>query len=105
MSAPPPPSRHVRTVQVLRNKKIRIAPILLAAVFTVVMATVYFASVVNPTGHMHGLPVMIVDQDTGSSRSAGRRPGDGQRRATTSALAARLRVVHAPAATAVTPVA
>ncbi|MGO9889813.1 MAG: hypothetical protein ACLP0L_18160 [Solirubrobacteraceae bacterium] len=73
--------------------------------FTAVMATVYFGSVVNPTGHLHGLPVTIVDQATGSSRSASRRPEDGQRRATTSAMAARLRVVHAPAATAATPVA
>ena len=30
------------------------------------MATVYFGSVVNPTGHLHGLPVMIVDQDAGA---------------------------------------
>jgi len=60
----------VRAVQVLRNKKIWIAPILLGAVFTAVMATVYFGSVVDPTGHQHGLPVMIVDQDTGSSPSA-----------------------------------
>ncbi len=65
MSAPTP-SLHVRAGQVLRNKKIWIAPILLAAVFTAVMATVYFGSVVNPTGHLHGLPVMIVDQDTGA---------------------------------------
>jgi uncharacterized phage infection (PIP) family protein YhgE len=51
----------------LRNKKIWIAPILLAAVHTAVMATVYFRSVVDPTGHLHGLPVMIVDHDAGSS--------------------------------------
>ena len=62
----PTPSMHVRAVQVLRNRKIWIAPILLAAAFTTLMATVYFGSVVNPTGHLHGLPVMIVDQDTGA---------------------------------------
>ncbi len=62
----PTPSIHVRAVQVLRNSKIWIAPILLAAAFTTLMATVYFGSVVNPTGHLHGLPVMIVDQDTGA---------------------------------------
>jgi hypothetical protein len=33
------------------------------------MATVYFGSVVNPTGHLHDLPATIGDQDTGSSRS------------------------------------
>ena len=62
----PSPSLHVRARQVLRNKKIWIAPILLAAAFTAVMATVYFGSVINPTGHLHGLPVMIVDQDAGA---------------------------------------
>jgi YhgE/Pip-like protein len=62
----PAPSLPVRASQVLRQKKIWIAPILLAAVFTAVMATVYFGSVVNPTGHLHGLPVMIVDEDTGA---------------------------------------
>jgi YhgE/Pip-like protein len=62
----PTPSLPVRASQVLRQKKIWIAPILLAAVFTAVMATVYFGSVVNPTGHLHGLPVMIVNQDAGA---------------------------------------
>src|ERR1700729_129942 len=63
---PPTPSLHVRAVQVLRNKKIWIAPILLAAAFTAVMATVYFGSVVNPARHLHGLPVMLVDQGGGA---------------------------------------
>src|ERR1700722_2076019 len=62
----PPPSLHVRAVQVLRIRKIWIAPILLAVVFTALMAAVYLGSVVNPTGHLHGLPVMIVDQDAGA---------------------------------------
>jgi YhgE/Pip-like protein len=62
----PPPGLPVRASQVLRHKKIWIAPILLAALFTAVMATVYFGSVVNPTGHLHGLPVMIVDEDAGA---------------------------------------
>jgi YhgE/Pip-like protein len=60
------PSLHVRALQVLRNRKIWIAPILLAAAFTTLMATVYVGSVINPTGHLHGLPVMVVDQDTGA---------------------------------------
>jgi YhgE/Pip-like protein len=59
------PGLHVRARQVLRAKKIWIVPILVASVFAAVMATVYLGSVVNPTGHLHGLPVMIVDQDSG----------------------------------------
>jgi YhgE/Pip-like protein len=33
----------------------------------VVMTLVYFGSVVNPTGHLRGLPVAVVNQDTGAS--------------------------------------
>jgi len=62
----PTPTLHVRASQVLRKKKIWIAPVLLASVFTVVMATLYLGSVVNPTGHLHGLPVIIVNQDAGA---------------------------------------
>jgi len=62
----PTPRLHVRASQVLRARKIWIAPILTASVFAALMAAVYFGSVVNPTGHMHGLPVMIVDQDSGA---------------------------------------
>ncbi|MGH2873302.1 MAG: YhgE/Pip domain-containing protein, partial [Solirubrobacteraceae bacterium] len=62
----PTPKLDVRARQVLRSRKIWIAPILLAVVFAAVMATFYLGSVVNPAGHLHGLPVMIVDQDTGA---------------------------------------
>jgi hypothetical protein len=41
-------------------------PIVSASVFAAVMAAFYFGSVVNPTGHIHGLPVTIVDQDSGA---------------------------------------
>jgi hypothetical protein len=40
--------------------------LLLAAVFVASMATVYLGSVVNPTGHLHDVPVMIIDQDAGA---------------------------------------
>jgi uncharacterized phage infection (PIP) family protein YhgE len=64
------PSLHVARGRVCETEKVWIAPSLLAAVFTAVMATVYFGSVIDPTGHLHGLPVMIVDQDTRSGPSA-----------------------------------
>ena len=55
--APSSSSRlYVRARQVLRNRKIWIVPILTASVFAALMATVYFGSVVDPTGHMHGPP-------------------------------------------------
>ncbi|MGO9956022.1 MAG: YhgE/Pip domain-containing protein [Solirubrobacteraceae bacterium] len=44
-----------------------IPPITLVAILIVVMTLVYFGSVVNPTGHLRGLPVGIVNQDAGAS--------------------------------------
>jgi YhgE/Pip-like protein len=38
----------------------------LVAVLIVAMTLVYFGSVVNPTGHLHGLPVAVVNQDAGT---------------------------------------
>lgn len=42
-------------------------PIVLVAILIVVMTLVYFGSVVNPTGHLRGLPVALVNQDVGAS--------------------------------------
>jgi YhgE/Pip-like protein len=64
MSASPPPTgMHVRASQILRVRKIWLLPIAIAAVFVALMSVIYFGSVVNPTGHMHGLPVMVVNED------------------------------------------
>jgi len=70
MTTPAPPSTsrlHVRANQVLHTRKIWIVPILTASVFAALMAAVYLGSVINPTGHLRGLPVMIVDQDSGAT--------------------------------------
>lgn len=39
----------------------------LVTVLIVAMTLVYFGSVVNPTGHLHGLPVAVVNQDAGAN--------------------------------------
>jgi YhgE/Pip-like protein len=44
-----------------------IPPLAFVALLIVVMTLVYFGSVVNPTGHLRGLPVAVVDQDAGAS--------------------------------------
>lgn len=73
MSTPPPPTgMHVHASQILRVRKIWLLPVAIAAVFVALMSAIYFGSVVNPAGHMHGLPVMVVNEDTGAS-------ADGQR--------------------------
>ncbi len=64
----PPPRQglHVRAVQVLRAKPIWIAPIVLGCLFTAAMVVLYLGSIVNPTGHLRGLPVRIVNEDPGA---------------------------------------
>jgi YhgE/Pip-like protein len=63
----PPPGMHVRASQILRVRKIWLLPVSIAAVFVAVMSAIYFGSVVNPTGHVHGLPVIVVNEDTGAT--------------------------------------
>ena len=58
---------HVRAVQILRIRKIWLLPVTIAAVFVALMSVIYFGSVVNPTGHLHDLPVLVVNQDTGAT--------------------------------------
>jgi YhgE/Pip-like protein len=57
----------VRASQILRDRKIWVVPVVIAAVFVALMSVIYFGSVVNPTGHLHGLPVIVVNDDTGAS--------------------------------------
>jgi len=47
-------------------RSVWIPPLVLVAILIVVMTLVYFGSVVNPTGHLHGLPVAVVNQDGGA---------------------------------------
>jgi uncharacterized phage infection (PIP) family protein YhgE len=65
-SSPENAGLRVRATEVLRVGKIWIGPVLVAAVFAGLVASVYIGSVINPTGHLRGLPVMVVDQDSGA---------------------------------------
>jgi YhgE/Pip-like protein len=68
MSNPSPPAgMPVRASRILRVRKIWLIPVGIAAVFVALMSIIYFGSVVNPTGHLHGLPVVVVNQDTGAT--------------------------------------
>ena len=51
----------------LKIRSVWVPPVVLVAILVVVMTLVYFGSVVDPTGHLHGLPVAVVDQDAGSN--------------------------------------
>ena len=47
----------------LKVRSVWVPPVILVAILIVVMTLVYFGSAVNPTGHLRGLPVAVVNQD------------------------------------------
>ena len=51
--------------RLLRVPKVWILPLVLSSVVVFLMTLIYFGSVVDPTAHLSGLPVLIVDQDHG----------------------------------------
>src|ERR1700722_15836420 len=74
---PPDPTREpllprVRSRMVLRVPKVWLLPLLVPAVMIALVTSIYIGSVINPTGHLRGLPVQIVDLDTGGTTPAGR---------------------------------
>src|SRR5580698_2001230 len=62
-----PGAERVRARQILRARKIWLVPLVLAALLISIVGVIYIGSVINPTGHLHGLPVMVVNEDTGAS--------------------------------------
>jgi YhgE/Pip-like protein len=51
---------------VFKARSVWLPPLILVALLIFVMTLVYLGSVVNPTGHLHGLPVAIVNEDVGA---------------------------------------
>jgi YhgE/Pip-like protein len=68
LSTPPPQDElNVTPRQILGVRKTWILPLLIAGVFVALISVIYIGSIVNPTGHLHGLPVLVVNEDTGAS--------------------------------------
>ena len=63
----PDPRSPRRWSDPFKVRSVWIPPVILVAILIVVMTLVYFGSVVNPTGHLRGLPVAVVNQDVGAS--------------------------------------
>jgi YhgE/Pip-like protein len=61
------PDRRVRASDLLRARKLWLVPLLIASVFIALISFIYIGSVVNPAGHLRGLPVMLVNQDQGAT--------------------------------------
>ena len=62
----------VRASGLLRARSLWVAPIALASIVVALMTLIYFGSIVNPSGHLHGLPVSIVNEDAGATAPTGR---------------------------------
>ena len=61
------PSMPVRARMVLRVRSVWIFPLAVPLVLVVLMTFIYIGAVLNPTAHLDGLPVMVVNQDSGAS--------------------------------------
>lgn len=61
------PRLPIRARKVLRVPMVWIVPLVLGSVVLAAMTALYIGSVVDPVGHMHGLPVAVVDQDRGAA--------------------------------------
>ncbi len=57
----------LRAVQLLRVRAVWVTPIAVSAVLIFLITLFYVGSVVNPAGHLSGLPVLVADQDRGAT--------------------------------------
>jgi YhgE/Pip-like protein len=73
--APAPPGRNgasrrafpVRASDLLKVRAVWILPLVLGCVVVALITAFYVGSVVDPLGHLHGLPVAVVNQDRGAT--------------------------------------
>jgi YhgE/Pip-like protein len=61
----------IRASTLLRVRTVWLAPIALAAILVFFMTLFYIGAVVNPTGHLSGLPVALVNEDRGGTVQGG----------------------------------
>ncbi len=57
----------IRASTLLRVRTVWLAPIALAAILVFFMTLFYIGAIVNPTGHLSGLPVALVNEDSGGT--------------------------------------
>jgi YhgE/Pip-like protein len=61
----------LRAAGVIRHRSVWAVPLVAGSVLVMLMTLIYFGSIVDPTSHLHGLPVLIVDQDLGANAPSG----------------------------------
>lgn len=57
----------MRAKHLLKARALWTIPVIVGSILLVLMTIFYVGSVVNPVGHLHGLPVSIVNEDSGAS--------------------------------------
>jgi YhgE/Pip-like protein len=62
----------VRAAGLLRTKKVWAVPLIVVSVVIMVITLIYIGAIVDPTAHLRGLPVVVVDQDAGAATAKGR---------------------------------
>jgi YhgE/Pip-like protein len=62
----------MRASQLLRIRPVWVAPSIIASVLIFLITVIYIGAVVNPLGHLHGLPVLVVNEDTGATAGSSR---------------------------------
>ena len=60
-----PPAPKARALNLLKVPSLWVAPLITASVLIFLISIIYLGSIVNPTSHLHHLPVALVDQDRG----------------------------------------
>ena len=67
----PDPAPRIRASTLLRVRNVWLAPIILAAALMFLMTFFYIGAIVNPAGHLSGLPVELVNGDSGGTVQGG----------------------------------
>lgn len=57
----------MRAAQLLRVRAVWISPLIISSVLIFLITLIYIGSVVNPLGHLSGLPVLVVNEDAGAT--------------------------------------
>jgi uncharacterized phage infection (PIP) family protein YhgE len=60
----------VRAKNLLKMRALWAIPVIVGSILIVLVTVIYIGSVVNPIGHLRGLPVSIVNDDAGPTIGA-----------------------------------
>jgi YhgE/Pip-like protein len=71
VSEPPPDPSQVRASRLLRRRAVWAAPAIVGSVVVLLMTVFYIGAIVDPTSHLRGLPVTIVNEDAGVKTAGG----------------------------------